>query len=435
MGLSENAGLGALKIADGLDGNEWAEHEFGGAPLGDIRLSRRLISVAAAKAEDPGSAFSGVVKGSWSNTKAYYRMIDQPEDSAVNLPNILEPHRKRTARRMMGQKTVLCIQDGSELNYTNLDQCKDLGFLKSNQTGAKMMGLNLHSTLAIATNGLPLGVLKSQAIAPKPKDINESRKPSAIPIEEKKSFVWIEHHRDLVELSKEMPNTKLINVCDREADFFEMFDEQRKNPSFDLLVRAQHNRNIKENPYKLFEAVRQEPELTSISVSIPHLSARPKKSKQRKRAARPGRMAELGIRKIHIKLPPPEYYSDRASIDIWLIHALEKNPPLNGTAVEWCLLTTIDVLSSEDAEKCLRWYTLRWRIEDWHRVLKSGCNIGDLKHKTAERLRRAIGINLVIAWRIMLMTLLGRETPELPAEILFSDIEIRTLRAYAKKKS
>jgi hypothetical protein len=67
-------------------------------------------------------------------------------------------------------------------------------------------------------------------------------------------------------------------------------------------------------------------------------------------------------------------------------------------------------------------------------VLKSGCRIDDLQHETAERLRRAIGINLVIAWRIMLMTLLGRETPELPADILFSDVELRTLRAYAKKK-
>jgi hypothetical protein len=67
-------------------------------------------------------------------------------------------------------------------------------------------------------------------------------------------------------------------------------------------------------------------------------------------------------------------------------------------------------------------------------TLKSGCHIDDLAHETAERLRRAIAINLVIAWRIMLMTLLGRETPELPAEILFSDVEMRTLHAYAKKK-
>ena len=78
---------------------------------------------------------------------------------------------------------------------------------------------------------------------------------------------------------------------------------------------------------------------------------------------------------------------------------------------------------------------MRWRIEDWHRVLKSGCRIEDIAHHSAERLRRAIAINLVIAWRIMLMTLLGREQPELPAEMLFSDIELRALRAYAKKNT
>ena len=94
----------------------------------------------------------------------------------------------------------------------------------------------------------------------------------------------------------------------------------------------------------------------------------------------------------------------------------------------------VELGSPEDAEQCLRWYCLRWRIEDWHRVLKSGCRIGDIAHETAERVRRAIAINLVIAWRIMLMTLLGRETPGLPAEVLFSDVELQTLRAYAKKK-
>ena len=69
-----------------------------------------------------------------------------------------------------------------------------------------------------------------------------------------------------------------------------------------------------------------------------------------------------------------------------------------------------------------------------HRVLKSGCRIEALQHKTAERLKRAIAINLVIAWRIMLMTLLlGRQCPDLPAEVLFSDLEVEVLQAYAKK--
>lgn len=48
-------------------------------------------------------------------------------------------------------------------------------------------------------------------------------------------------------------------------------------------------------------------------------------------------------------------------------------------------------------------------------------------------MRRAIGINLVIAWRILLMTLLGREMPEFFAEILFSDVELSSLHTYAKK--
>ena len=68
-------------------------------------------------------------------------------------------------------------------------------------------------------------------------------------------------------------------------------------------------------------------------------------------------------------------------------------------------------------------------------VIKSGCGIEDLAHKTAERLKRAIAINLVIGWRIMLMTLLGRTCPALPAEVLFSDLEVRVLRAYAEKKT
>jgi hypothetical protein len=117
------------------------------------------------------------------------------------------------------------------------------------------------------------------------------------------------------------------------------------------------------------------------------------------------------------------------------VHALEENPPAGTKAIEWFILTTINIASAAEAEQCLRWYSLRWRIEDWHRVLKSGCRIDDLAHETAERLRRAIGINLVIAWRIMLMTLMGRESPELPADLLFSDVELRTLTAYAKKKN
>jgi hypothetical protein len=435
IGLPRDASLGALGPADGQESGEWAKNELGGAPLGDAGLSRRLVEVAAKKAEVPDRAFSGVAKGDWASVKGYYRMIDMPDESAVNMSNILLPHRERTVRRMSGQRTVLCIQDGSDLNYTNLSKCEGLGIIGKNQTDAKSRGLHMHSTFVVAPNGLPLGVLKVECTARESRSSEDKRACSEIPIEEKKTFCWIEHHRDMVEISGKMSDTRLIDVCDREADFFELFDEQRKSGRVDLLVRAKHDRKISDMPVKLFDIVRQSSVESYVRVHIPRQSARPKRSKQKARPKRPGRMVKLAIRYKQIQIPPPTHLADKSPIDIWVIHGLEENPPENTKAVEWFLLTTMNVTSTEDAEQCLRWYCLRWRIEDWHRVLKTGCRIENLQHDTAERLRRAIAINLVIAWRIMLMTLLGRETPELPAEVLFSDIELRTLRAWVKKNT
>ena len=85
-------------------------------------------------------------------------------------------------------------------------------------------------------------------------------------------------------------------------------------------------------------------------------------------------------------------------------------------------------------QQILHWYTLRWRIEDYFRVLKSGCKVEELQHHTAERLQRAIAIKMVIAWRIQLMVRLGRELPDLPAELLFSDAELRFLTVFAKSR-
>ncbi|MBI5308370.1 MAG: IS4 family transposase, partial [Planctomycetes bacterium] len=208
----------------------------------------------------------------------------------------------------------------------------------------------------------------------------------------------------------------------------------RRNCSpVDLLIRAQHNRKtMGEN--KLFEEVKQSPIQSRIIIKIPRQSTRVKKQNQKARSGRAARNAEVTVRYIRTELKPPPYFQETSPISLGIIHVQEENPPADAQAVEWFLLTTIDIQSKDDALDYIEWYCLRWRIEDWHRVLKSGCGVEALAHKTAERLKRAIAINLVIAWRIMLMTLLGREMPELPPDVLCSDIEIEVLRAYAKKK-
>lgn len=433
LGLAAGSGLGPLSPGDGLEGETWARQEFGGAALGDARLSERLVEIARAKADKPGAAFTGVAQGDWPAVKAYYRFIDHPDEEAVSMARILAPHRQRTLQRMKGQQTVLCIQDGTDLDYTSLAQCKGLGVIGTNQTNAQSRGLHLHTTLAVAVNGLPLGVLNAQCVAPEWKSPDDLRPSWSVPIEEKETFRWIEGLRDTAEVAAQMPQTRLIHVCDREADFFALFEEQLRHARVDLIVRANHDRGILEEPCKLFEAVRQAAVQTTVQVSAPYQSARPKLSKKKARPARPSRQANLEVRYQRVRLCPPKYHRDKDPIGIWVIHAVEARPPAGTEAIEWFLLTTVDLLSPQDAVQCLRWYCLRWRIEDWHRVLKSGCGIERIAHETAERIRRAIAINLVIAWRIMLMTLLGRQTPEIPADVLFSGLEIRVLDAYSKK--
>ena len=429
----------ALEMTEGIEGDQWAQNEFGGAQLGDERLSKRLIECARIQAEKPAEAFSGAAQGNWALVKGYYRMIDKPDDCAITMNAILAPHRERTVQRMLTQPTVLCIQDGSDLNYNRLAQCEGLGVIGTNQTGAQRRGLHLHSTLVVTTDDLPLGLLGAKCEAPQgqqeePEEEEEKASSSKKkPIEERKNFCWIESLRDSNALAAEMPSTRQVCTMDREADFFELFNEPR-HPQVDLLVRAKHDRRTGGKD-KLFETLRRSAVRSTLTIQIPRQSARPKLSKQKARPHRSERTAQVALRYQEIELPPPCEHKGKAPVKVWVVHLREETPPAGETPLEWFLLTTIAVTSNRIAEECLRWYRLRWRIEDWHRVLKSGCGTEKLAYRTAERLSRGIAINMVIAWRIMLMTLLGRECPELPAEVLFSDIEIEVLSAHAVKKT
>ena len=327
---------------------------------------------------------------------------------------------------------MLCVQDGTELNYTNLAQCQGLGSLGTNQTGARSMGLQLHSTLALTADGLPLGVLDANCQAPPTREADDRRTSANIPIEEKKTFDWIQGLRQCEQAAARMPQTRLVSVMDREADFFELFDEQRRRNKVDLLVRAKHDR-LTADQRTLFDQVRSGPAKSRLAIAVPRQSSRPKKSKSQACAGHPKRLAQVQLRYREVVLPPPKHHAGKTALRLWVVHVRETRAPAGAARLEWFLLSTREITSVEQACECLRWYCLRWRIEDWHRVLKSGCRVESLQHKTAARLKRAIAFNLVIAWRIMLLTLLGRQAPELPADVLFSDLEIEVLQAWAKK--
>ena len=430
-------GIAPLAAGDGLDAASWAEHEFGGARLGDARLSARLVQSAQQMAESPMRAITGAAQGARALVKGHYRLIDQPADSAVTVGNILAPHRERTLRRMQAHDTVLCIQDGTRLNFTRRGQTQGLGAIGSNQTGAVARGLELHTTLAVNPDGVALGVLRAAFDAPAPADPKENGK--AKPREERKSFRWIEGLRDCAQAAEQLSETRVVCVMDREADFLDLFIEHRTTaPQVDLLVRAKADRVLgkEQTPdgqtvsRHLFDTVRNAPARGAAKVEVQRLSARVKASKQASKDRREARVADVTLRYQQVALP----CRGKEPAALWVVHVREEQPPPAAEPLEWFLLTTLRVSSADDAMRILQWYVRRWRIEEYFRVLKSGCKVEELQHHTAERLERAMAIKMVIGWRIQLMVQLGREVPDLPGDLLFSDGELRVLATFARSR-
>jgi len=417
----------SLEPGEGLNAADWAENEFGGAPLGDKRLSARLVKSAGLLAAYPGQKINASSDSGGNEVAGFYRMIEAPAESEVTVANILAPHRERSIRRMRGQKTVLAIQDGTDLNFSRRPGCDDLQLIGKNQTGASSLGLHMHATLAVTGTGLPLGVLETGF---DPVQATVSKR------EEKRRTTqrWLEAFNGIADAAREIGGkTRVISVCDREADFFELFDTQRRRPRVELLVRARHDRVLEKARPKLFATMGGGDPDGLIDIEIEGLVARAKSSRKQARPARQKRLAGCELRFRRVTLPATDAVPGAEPVAVHGVHVREIAPPEGEDPVQWFLLTTLKVTTASEAADIVGYYLHRWRIEDFFRVLKSGCRVEFLLFRTADRLQRAIAINAVIAWRIMVMTLLGRQVPDCEPQLMFTDGELGFLRDYANR--
>ncbi len=391
-----------LEPGEGLTLDEFAQNELGGARLGDVRWSQRLVQTAQMQAAAPMASIPTAAQGQRAAIKGHYRLIDQPDDSAVTPDNMLEPHRQRTLRRMQAERVVLCVQGGTDLHFAT-NPGAGLGLTRKNGSAADTLEMQMHTTMALNPEGIPLGLLKIQYATP------DGQADHGRPLEERKTFRWVKGLRECAALARQLPGTQLVVVMDGEADVQALFAELRQPRRVALLVRARHNRCLGPDQTKLFDHIRAQAAQAEIEMEVPRSSAR---RGSRQQAAR----AEL--RWQTVELPAPA--RGHEPLRLQLVHVWERSPAPGGEALEWFLLTTLPVTSLADAECVLRWYRIRWRIEDWHQILKSGCKIQDLGHRTAQRIARAVTIKAVIAWRLTALTLLGRATPEMPATVCFT---------------
>ena len=372
----------------------------------DIQAQQPMSAFAAAAVSDRGAVFG------------HYRLIDQPNTWAVTPKKILAPHRKRMLKRMQGQKEVLCVQDGMDLNFANHGGGKGLGLVSSNQNLAGTLGIHMHSLLVLNAQGVPLGVPHIEY-----ENLND---------EGSKTQRWLRGLQVTAQLAKSLSEVRSVAVMGREADCFEVMAACRRLPQVELLVRARHGRSQGKGRPKMFAAIRAQPSQARLEVPVMAHSARRSSRSQKVRSKQPKRMATVELRWRRAEIQPTSGFADEKPVQMNLVHVYEPEAPAASTALEWLLLTSLAVTSVDEATAVVQRYLLRWRIEDWHRILKAGCKAEFLQFLKARRIERAVTINAVVAWRLAAMTLLGRETPELPMQVLFSDSEITVLKDFAR---
>lgn len=398
---------------------DWIEAELGGTDLGDTRLTARLLQMTGTFYSKP-TANVPAACGSAKAAKAAYRFLD---NEAVEWQVILQSHYEATAQRIREHGLVLVAQDTTTLNYSTHPHTQGLGPIGTDSE--KVRGLMIHDTMAFTARGTPLGLLNVQCWARN--GIGSRHERYHKPIEDKESWKWVESYQAVSAVQKLCRKSSLVVVADREADIHEVFAEHAQTPhGAQLLIRGERSRNRKvlddnETCEFLWTLMEQQAVIGTREILIPP---------SEKRAAR---QATLAVRTAPLTLRTPRRKKDLPAVRVWAVLAREVDPPENVEGLEWMLLTTVEVKDKDDAYERLQWYARRWGIEVYHRILKSGCRVEARQMDKARRLQNCLAIDMIIAWRIHHLTTLGRETPDVPCTVYFTDSEWKALITFATK--
>ena len=157
-----------------------------------------------------------------------------------------------------------------------------------------------------------------------------------------------------------------------------------------------------------------------------------------KKMGRKARTAAMTVQSVTVHLQPPERRTDPPqqldSIAINAVLIREIEPPPGEEAIEWLLLTNLPVDTFAQAVTVAEYYACRWQVEIFFKVLKSGCRVEKLQLETEDRLKPCLMLYMIVAWRILFVTMLGRECPELPCDVVFAEEEWKSVWAIVKRR-
>jgi hypothetical protein len=249
------------------------------------------------------------------------------------------------------------------------------------------------------------------------------------PIEEKESNRWLVTIENAASGIPE--DTKVLHVCDREGDIYELFDKAIQSRRY-FLIRIFQNRMTVENE-QILDKIKKTHCKGRVKALIPRDSRHNVKERE----------TVLQIRYAHYEIQKPQLKNkDKAllpSLKVNVIYVKEEQPPKGIEGIEWFLMTNEEVLSDEAAYEKVEYYIQRWKNrkrslrERFHYVLKSGCKIEKLQERSMERMKALILMYSVIAVYILNLTYIARINPDLPCTILFEEEEWKILYCAANR--
>jgi hypothetical protein len=409
----------------------WVMDEMKTVDLNEKRLNDRLRQVLSQLSARPTASIPAACGGR-AEMVAAYRFF---ENEKATFNKILQPHIDATHQRMAVQPVVLLSQDTTEIDVTRPEQqVAGAGPLD----GASRRGALLHLLQAFTPDGTPLGTAHGIAWMREEESVCQplSRaQRAAIPIEEKESHRWVVTLRQAQAQVSHCPSTKLVCVADSEADIYEYLVEGTKeSQGISWIVRACQNRALlcAGDSQTAEKYVRDyllgQPVLFQNTIRVRGRKAKVSCDVRGRRQPRQSREAEVAVRAGRVTLRPP-HRADRTlpAVTVNVVLVSELNPPPDDEPVEWMLMTDLPVDDVDQVRQVIEYYCVRWMIEVFFRVLKSGCRVEERLFEYMDRLLNCLAVYVIVAWRTLYVCRLGRSCPEMSCEAIFEPAEWKSV--------
>lgn len=353
---------------------------------------------------------------------AAYRFLGNQK---VSPNSLIEAITHKATSKMKPGEHYLAIEDTTQLNFN-----KHKKRLKKNTLGVigdnKSLGFFLHPVLLVGILWGPIGYGAIEIMdRPVDRDPNKKANRKNLPIEEKESYRWIKASQDIN--NKNINNSTVTYVCDREASFHQMFDRIPGEYAH-ILIRLKGKRILKTGNTEqiLLEAPLKGTKQIEIRGDI--------------RKNTTSRQAKLEIRFVKVTLEPKgkEIQADGTKVtpnpvEVYLIEAKEVNSDV-ATPIHWVLVTTHPIETLEQAEECIGWYEERWYIETLFRLLKKeGFKFENSELTTGDALKKQIILGLEASLQIMMLYIGYKKKSQAPIENIFNHIEVKAIEILTRK--